>query len=775
MNLHEMTREELIAYATALRQQFFDQDKTAGIRAQLNQTLLDAFPCVALLLRPHTREIVAANAAAVKVGAVPGARCFSTWGQRDSPCPWCLAPEVWAAGEARRLEIEALGTVWDAHWIPIGPDLYMHYAFDITERRQAEKEIKESEGRYRSLFENMREGFAYCRMLFEDGKPADFVYLGVNDTFEQLTGLRNVIGKKVTEVIPGIRESNPEIFDIYGRVAQTGKSEKFEGYIESLGLWLSVSVYSTQEDHFVAVFDNINERKRAEEVIYQAKRDWEDAFDSITDMITLHDKDFNIVRYNKAAAQWLRLSNSAPPEQLKCYRYYHGSSAPPEACPSCLCLLTGEQAVFETFEPHLDKFIEIRAIPRFDSSNNLMGLIHVVRDISERKRAEEERAKLELQLVQAQKMEAVGTLAGGIAHDFNNLLQVVLGYSELLLAEKDAADPDYGDLQKILQAGQSGAELVQRLLMFSRKVEPKFIPINLNRQIMLVAKLLRRTIPKMIDIQMDLSRDIRDINADRSQIEQVVVNLAVNARDAIPDGGKIVIGTKNITLDEEYCNSHVGPGPGEYVLLTVSDTGHGMDKATMEHIFEPFFTTKELGRGTGLGLAMVYGITQQHGGFVRCYSEVGLGATFSVYFPAIEAETGAEIPRDEETPAGGVETILLVDDEDFVREFGARILTRVGYTVLSASNGNEALDLVKSNGKEISLVILDLIMPGMGGKDCLKELVGIDPDLPVLIASGYSVDLEMRETLDANAKGFVGKPFGVKELLRQVRKVLDQK
>ncbi len=249
--------------------------------------------------------------------------------------------------------------------------------------------------------------------------------------------------------------------------------------------------------------------------------------------------------------------------------------------------------------------------PVHDSSGTIVSFVAVKRDVTEH-------IRLSTQLLHAQKMEAIGTLAGGIAHDFNNLLQVTLGYSELLLAEKEEDDPEYADLQKILQAARSGAELVRRLLTFSRKVEPKPIPLDLNRRITQVEKLLHRTIPKMIDIRMHLSDDLTKINADPIQMEQVLMNLAVNARDAISEGGKLTLETRNVTLDDEYCRLHVGVDPGDYVLLTVSDTGHGMNKTTVEHIFEPFYTTKELGRGTGLGLAIVYGIVKQHGGLITC-------------------------------------------------------------------------------------------------------------------------------------------------------------
>ncbi len=404
--------------------------------------------------------------------------------------------------------------------------------------------------------------------------------------------------------------------------------------------------------------------------------------------------------------------------------------------------------------------------PVKDDSGKIVNYVAVKRDVTKE-------VSLQKQLLQAQKMEAVGTLAGGIAHDFNNLLQVTLGYSELLLQDLKEGAPEYADLKKIFNAARSGAELVQRLLTFSRKVEPKLVALNLNRQIAQIDELLQRTIPKMIDIRLDLSCDLSEIHADPTQIEQIVMNLAVNARDAMPDGGSLTIRTENTTLDQEYCSFHSGAVPGEYALLTVADTGQGMDKDTVEHMFEPFHTTKELGRGTGLGLAMVYGIVNQHGGHIECYSEVGRGTTFRVYFPAIPAVTEFDPESSAEIPPFGTETILLVDDEDLVRELGKRILSMNGYKVITASNGKEALDLYALHRETISLVVLDLVMPSMGGKDCLNAIRRLDPDAKVLIASGYSADSSANEVLSLGAKGFVGKPFRFKELLLQVRQTLD--
>ncbi len=402
----------------------------------------------------------------------------------------------------------------------------------------------------------------------------------------------------------------------------------------------------------------------------------------------------------------------------------------------------------------------------FGKDGSITGYRGIVRDLTARK-------ALHKQLQQAQKMEAVGTLAGGIAHDFNNLLQVVLGYSELVLADVDLPDHFRGDLSKILLAGRSGADLVQRLLTFSRKTEAKPLDINLNQRIRQTEKFLERTVPKMINIELVLADDLERVHADPTQMDQVLMNLAVNARDAMPEGGKLVIETANVIIDEDYAISHVEAKPGAYVLLRVSDTGSGMDSETLEHIFEPFYTTKAPGQGTGLGLAMVFGIVKQHHGFINCYSELGQGTVFKIYIPAVVAESQFHQPVVSSIPQGGAETILLVDDEELIRDLGKRILELSGYTVLTASNGKEALDLYKVERGRISLVILDLIMPEMGGKQCLEGLLKLDPEVRVLMASGFAASGQTKEAIEAGARGSAVKPYNMKELLQAVREVLD--
>jgi PAS domain S-box-containing protein len=397
------------------------------------------------------------------------------------------------------------------------------------------------------------------------------------------------------------------------------------------------------------------------------------------------------------------------------------------------------------------------------------------RDITERQEAEKEKERMQVQLRQAQKMEAVGTLAGGIAHDFNNLLQAVQGYAQLLLLRKDGDDDGQRELQQIVRAAERGADLTQQLLTFSRKVESELQPIDFNREVENVRLLLERTIPKMIEVEFRLAEDLKMVNADSGQVEQILMNLVVNAKDAMPDGGKLVVETANVTLDQDYCRIHRVANPGNYVQLTVTDTGHGIDKMTIEHIFEPFYTTKETGKGTGLGLATVYGIVKSHNGHIVCYSEPDEGTTFKIYLPTIDSTQEARKAEDHLTaPEGGSETILLVDDEEPIRGLGTQILEEFGYTVFTAADGESALRLYSEEQEKIDLVILDLIMPGMGGKLCLVELLKINLEAKVAIASGYSPDGPTKEILKNGAKGFISKPYDLRQMLRVVREVLDQ-
>jgi len=412
-------------------------------------------------------------------------------------------------------------------------------------------------------------------------------------------------------------------------------------------------------------------------------------------------------------------------------------------------------------------------VTRQDEIGELARAFH---ELSQSLAAREEEAKqLQAQLLQAQKMEAVGTLAGGMAHDFNNILTAIQGHADLLLLDKNNDDGDYQQLQAIVQSAQRAAVLVRQLLTFSRKMPSNPLPVNLNKAIQEVVMLLGRTLPKMIDIKLHLEEPLKNIDADPVQLEQLLVNLAVNARDAMPEGGALIFATANVTWEAESRRHHMDLPPGEYVLLSVSDTGQGMSEEIKNHIFEPFFTTKEIGKGTGLGLAMVYGIVQSHHGDITCRSAPGAGTTFQIYLPvsADQTEFDSLKPSQSSFYPQGHEILLLVDDDDMLRNLGRQMLGRFGYEVLTAANGEEALDVYQRHPRGIDLVLLDLIMPGMGGAKCLAQLLRLDPRIKVVMISGYVPGDEINNALTAGACAFFSKPIDLKEMLLVVRQVLD--
>ncbi|MCR4407477.1 MAG: PAS domain S-box protein [Anaerolineae bacterium] len=396
-------------------------------------------------------------------------------------------------------------------------------------------------------------------------------------------------------------------------------------------------------------------------------------------------------------------------------------------------------------------------------------------DITERKRAEEEREKLEAQLRQAQKMEAVGRLAGGVAHDFNNMLTTILGYADLALREVSPESPLHDDLLEIVKAAQRSADLTRQLLAFARRQTVNPIVLDLNDAVSGLLKMLRRLIGEDIDLIWMPGHDLWPVKIDPSQVDQLLANLAVNARDAITGVGKITIETHNVVLDEAYCVDHVDFLPGEYVMLAVSDTGVGMSKEVLEHLFEPFFTTKEVGKGTGLGLATVYGIVKQNDGFINVYSEPGQGTTFKIYLPRSEAQS-VEIPAEKtaEPLWGGRETVLIVEDEKAILDIGERVLEGLGYTVLVARSPNEAIRLAEEHVGDIHLLITDVVMPEMNGRDLAEQLTSIRPGIKCLYMSGYTANVIAQRGVLNEGVCFIQKPFSAMSLAVKVREALEQ-
>ncbi len=413
-----------------------------------------------------------------------------------------------------------------------------------------------------------------------------------------------------------------------------------------------------------------------------------------------------------------------------------------------------------------DFLIHWQGFPIFKEDGSLDSYFIVGIDVTDTRR-------LEAQLLRAQKLEAVGTMAGGIAHDFNNLLQAIGGYADLLLLRKMKGDSDYQELQGIQCAARSASELTEQLLTFSRRVKRNSGPACVNSIVLSIHRILERTIPKMIKLELGLEEPPSAVRVDPAQIEQILMNLSLNARDAMPDGGILRIETRSIDLDKDFCDRHMGANPGRHVRIRVSDTGHGIDPEVMEHLFEPFFTTKNVGEGSGLGLAMVYGIVKNHQGLIICESEPGLGTTFDVYFPATWDRVPQEAAPVRDPLPSGDELILLVDDDGSVRDLGREILEKFGYEVLIAGNGEEALAAYNKHFGRIDLVILDLIMPGMGGSKCLKNIVEINPEAKVLIASGYSPSKD-EAMLKGLSCGFIRKPYDIGSMLCTIRHVLDE-
>jgi PAS domain S-box-containing protein len=886
----------------------------------------------------------------------------------------------------------------------------------MTAAEAAQKALRESEERYRSLFQNMLNGYAYCRVVFQQDRAVDFTYLMVNERFEALTGLRDVVGKNATVVMPGVRGSDPELFEIYGRVASTGVPERFERRVVALDRWFSVSVYSPKKEHFVAVFDVITERKRAEEALKASEARFRTLLDQSSDGILVADlatKGFRyanpricrMLGYSESELCRMRVPDIHPTDSLPrvleefekeargektlavdmpCLRkdgtiaYADISTALVtidgrasiagffrdaterrqsqheleasetryrrlfEAAKDGILILDADTGKIVDVNPFLEaltgytrseflgkhlwqigpfkditasrvSFAELQAkeyvryedLPLEARDGRKIDVEFVsnvyrvdgqsviqcnIRDITARKRAEADHQRLataieqaaevvvvtdrdgsivyvnpafeavtgysraevlghnprllksgaqsegfyralwetissgknwhgrivnkkkdgtlytedatispvrdpagaitsyvavkrditpdlalEAQFLQAQKMEGIGRLAGGIAHDFNNLLSVILSCTAFVAEGLREGDPLLDDLLEVTKAGERAAGLTRQLLAFSRKQVLQPEPLDLNRIAAGIEKMLDRILGEDIELHLTLAADLGRTMADPGQIEQVIMNLAVNARDAMPEGGLLTIETSNVELDAEYAASHMAVKPGPYVMLAVTDTGCGIDEQTKGRIFEPFFTTKEPGKGTGLGLSTVYGIVKQTGGTVWVYSEPGRGTTFKVYLPRDLSAGLAPVTKPPAVPrrAKGNETILVVEDEEALRMVARRTLEAAGYKVLTAADGEEALVASDRHPGEIHLLLTDVVMPRMGGRALAAKLSKTRPGLEVLYMSGYTGDAIVHHGVLEVGTHFLAKPFSSADLTRRVREVLD--
>lgn len=659
-------------------------------------------------------------------------------------------------------------------------------------RLKVATELKNSEEKYRAFAENTNDVFWYMDENYH------FTYMSKGG--EKMLGYSRdeMLNKKATDLLTPegieiIKKANDERLKKEQQGEKTGTNIHELQYLKKDGslLWVEISVSVHRDSNgrltgYHGVTRDIDHRKTYENELVKREEKYRLIAENMGNVITMLDMELNyiygtpniesVLGYKLDEYLNLKLEQTMTPESLqivmKTFEDEMAAEISGTADPKRTKVLELEEFRKDGSTIWMENVISFVR----DEAGKPAGILSVSRDVTERKLAAEEKARLTQQLYHAQKMESVGTLAGGIAHDFNNLLQVIGGYTSMLLSveERDPAETD--KLKTIEKAVDRASELISNLLAFSRKNISMRKVIDLNIEIQLSVRMLKRTIPKMVNINTVLDPSIFKISADPVQIEQIILNLGKNASDAMPDGGEMLIKTENIETSagtDCYC----GKIPeGRYVLITFSDTGHGMEKEIIDHIFDPFFTTKTVGRGTGLGLSSVYGIVKNHGGYINCKSEPGNGTVFSICLPAADPVNDRERVISEKTGGKleGKETILVADDEKSILEMYSSALKEFGYTVITTQNGEDALNILSRKEKTIDLVILDLGMPGMGGFKCMLEIKKMNPDIKIIVASGYSDVFKTADLIRSGASGFIQKPFKLKNILEKIRITLNE-
>jgi len=649
---------------------------------------------------------------------------------------------------------------------------------DSANRTRVHDALAASEARYRRLFESARDGILILDA--DDGKIID-----VNPFMTELTGYsrNDFLERHLWELGP---------FKDIAAAKESFAELQARGYVRYEDLPLatqdgrSVSVEFISNEYLVdrqkviqCNIRDISERKRTEAALRESERKLAGILSNLRDVVWSRSwPDLSVLFISDSA----ELVFGRPAQDFYAnptlwQEVVHPEDAHTgEAAFKDLQKLGFAECTFRIVRPDGSiARIQKRSWTVPDEGGRPIRVDGIVTDVTERMRAEEEHEKLEGQLLASQKMEAIGSLAGGVAHDFNNLLSVILSYAAFAMEGVQEDGPVWNDLLEIKVAGERAAELTQQLLAFSRKQVLQPVPLSLNTIATGVEKMLRRILGEDIDLVLTLAPDLGLTLADPSQLEQVLMNLVVNARDAMPEGGKLTIETSNVEVDEEYAALHLAVKPGPYVQLVATDTGHGMDEQTRARIFEPFFTTKEKGKGTGLGLSTVYGIVNQSGGDLWVYSELGQGTTFKIYLPRELSVTEPAVARALAVPSSvvGIETILVVEDEEALRRIALRTLEAAGYSVLTAASGEEALLVSAGHAGDIHLLLTDVVLPQMNGRALAQALSKVRPALEVLYMSGYTDDTIVRHgVLDAGTH-FLAKPFTATGMARKVRAVLD--
>lgn len=622
---------------------------------------------------------------------------------------------------------------------------------DITPLKTAERALQASEMRYRRLFEGMSEAFAHCRMIVEEGRAPDWEYLAVNPTYGRITGLGDVTGRRMSEVLPSLPTDVPEVVATLRRVAESGIPAKFETFVPPLGRWLSVSAYCPVNGEFVVMLEDITDRKLAEQALQASEARFLAVFQASPVGIMLSNlADGSIIDANPA---FLGLIGCPLEEVLGRSTLELGLWVRPEQRQEALRLIreTGRvQAMDVELQNRSGETASVIWSTELVQLGGESVLVNLVQDQTARRRAEEEHRRLEAEVAHAQKLESLGALAGGISHDMNNVLAAIMALGSML-REKHQDDPGLvKSMDTLLHAAGRGRDLVKGLTDFARKDIPEPKPMVLNEVVRKEAALLHRTTLQKVGVELVLAEGLPEVMGDPSAISNALMNLCVNALDAMPGGGRLTLATRR--------------GPEGTVDLVVEDTGQGMPPEVLQRALEPFFTTKPPGKGTGLGLALVYGVMKAHGGRVEIRSIPGEGTGITLSFPELSQRTpSAQEGQIAQAGAARRFRILLVDDDDLIRDTVPAMLEALGHEVVAMSGGRPALQRLKA-GYEPDLVILDLSMPGMDGEETLEHLRQLQPDLPVLLATGYRDERSGRIFEQHSRVDLIMKPFTLMDL-----------
>jgi PAS domain S-box-containing protein len=654
---------------------------------------------------------------------------------------------------------------------------------DISEELQIAEALVESERKFRTIIQSSPMG-VHMYELMPDGR---LVFIGANPAADAMLGVDNTqfIGKTIEEAFPPMADTEiPERYRLAASEGTPWRTSQVNYEDEQIAGAYEVQAFQTSPNRMAAMFLDITNRLRAEEALRESERRYRELFQTMAQGVVYQDSEGGILMVNPAAERILGLPESkliglSPADARWRAVREDGRDLQEREHPAIVSLRTGQpaNAIMAIFNAAEDtyRWIDMYATPQFrEGETRPYQVFTTFTDITERRRAARRRAELEQQLRQSQKMEAVGQLAGGIAHDFNNLLTTITGYTELVYEDGQLDDQLRADLDEIRKAADRASALTAQLLAFSRKqiISPRIL--DLNTRIRETHKLLSRLIGESIELSLELNDQPCKVEADPNQIDQVLINLVVNARDAMPEGGKLTISTGRVLLDEKFCRTALDVEPGEFVTVRVTDTGCGMSQDLLGRIFEPFFTTKELGKGTGLGLATVYGIVKQNRGAIRISSQPEEGTTADVYLPsAVEEKRDTEVsaPMADLT---GSETILLVEDEDAVRSLTEKVLNSRGYAVLLADRPDQAIQICHDHDGAIDLLLTDVVMPQMNGRALYQTLKKIRPPLRVLYMSGYDDEVIARHGVLEEHTNFVAKPFTTSMLASKVREALDK-